>query len=329
MSKKIGRNDPCPCGSGKKYKHCCLRAQETAISEAKQQILDILSNQSFDNLQELTSFLKTHTDNSNNRPLASMCGISPNQMHEWIYGDYEALAKKYIRRPSNLSACPVLTYVDVILSAIAAQDGALKATAQGNLPLKVVSSATAATKSFTLTEDGSIPEEFKGRSEQKFLMLNYARTLAQLAGLIDLQKGHFTASQDVLTRYQNEGIEAFFDQLIKAALTQYTWHANGAGKSDEDHLGLFWVFLMWRLSVHGNLNQLTQEFMTAFPDYMTKTDLSVEGIINDITRNLRDHFLMAWGLVMPCSQIAAAGAAPVAGIIKRDLMDEMFSFKDL
>lgn len=24
MSKKIGRNEPCPCGSGKKYKHCCL-----------------------------------------------------------------------------------------------------------------------------------------------------------------------------------------------------------------------------------------------------------------------------------------------------------------
>ena len=23
--KKIGRNDPCPCGSGKKYKQCCMR----------------------------------------------------------------------------------------------------------------------------------------------------------------------------------------------------------------------------------------------------------------------------------------------------------------
>jgi preprotein translocase subunit SecA len=22
---KVGRNDPCPCGSGKKYKSCCLR----------------------------------------------------------------------------------------------------------------------------------------------------------------------------------------------------------------------------------------------------------------------------------------------------------------
>ncbi len=29
--KKIGRNDPCPCGSGKKYKHCCLNAKKEPI----------------------------------------------------------------------------------------------------------------------------------------------------------------------------------------------------------------------------------------------------------------------------------------------------------
>ena len=23
VSNKVGRNDPCPCGSGKKYKKCC------------------------------------------------------------------------------------------------------------------------------------------------------------------------------------------------------------------------------------------------------------------------------------------------------------------
>ena len=28
--KKIGRNDPCPCGSGKKYKHCCLGHEPAA-----------------------------------------------------------------------------------------------------------------------------------------------------------------------------------------------------------------------------------------------------------------------------------------------------------
>lgn len=28
MVEKIGRNDPCQCGSGKKYKNCCLQKQK-------------------------------------------------------------------------------------------------------------------------------------------------------------------------------------------------------------------------------------------------------------------------------------------------------------
>jgi hypothetical protein len=31
---KIGRNDPCPCGSGKKYKRCCLQKETAGKSEA-------------------------------------------------------------------------------------------------------------------------------------------------------------------------------------------------------------------------------------------------------------------------------------------------------
>ena len=30
---KIGRNAPCPCGSGKKYKKCCLSLNETSRSK--------------------------------------------------------------------------------------------------------------------------------------------------------------------------------------------------------------------------------------------------------------------------------------------------------
>lgn len=32
--KKLGRNDPCPCGSGKKYKRCCLKAEESRKANA-------------------------------------------------------------------------------------------------------------------------------------------------------------------------------------------------------------------------------------------------------------------------------------------------------
>lgn len=30
MTEKVGRNDSCPCGSGKKYKQCCLLKKSSA-----------------------------------------------------------------------------------------------------------------------------------------------------------------------------------------------------------------------------------------------------------------------------------------------------------
>jgi len=37
---KVGRNWPCPCGSGKKYKRCCIDNNET---HGKEQVIKILS----------------------------------------------------------------------------------------------------------------------------------------------------------------------------------------------------------------------------------------------------------------------------------------------
>lgn len=34
---KIGRNQPCPCGSGKKYKHCCIGKYDAAPAAAAPQ----------------------------------------------------------------------------------------------------------------------------------------------------------------------------------------------------------------------------------------------------------------------------------------------------
>jgi len=42
---KIGRNQSCPCGSGKKYKHCCLPAQQagTTTSPANQMKVSLMA----------------------------------------------------------------------------------------------------------------------------------------------------------------------------------------------------------------------------------------------------------------------------------------------
>lgn len=38
MTKKLGRNEPCPCGSGKKYKKCCLKNKKPATVERASKI---------------------------------------------------------------------------------------------------------------------------------------------------------------------------------------------------------------------------------------------------------------------------------------------------
>jgi len=57
---KIGRNTPCPCGSGKKYKRCCLLLQKSATQPKSQPTkfipvyteLDQLSNSVMDLIKQ-------------------------------------------------------------------------------------------------------------------------------------------------------------------------------------------------------------------------------------------------------------------------------------
>lgn len=37
MTETVGRNDPCPCGSGLKYKKCCLKEEKEGITELSEE----------------------------------------------------------------------------------------------------------------------------------------------------------------------------------------------------------------------------------------------------------------------------------------------------
>ncbi|QDI90375.1 hypothetical protein EPH95_03600 [Salicibibacter halophilus] len=49
---KIGRNEPCPCGSGKKYKHCCLQV------ESENKVVDITTKRAKQELEQLNEELE-------------------------------------------------------------------------------------------------------------------------------------------------------------------------------------------------------------------------------------------------------------------------------
>jgi hypothetical protein len=58
---KIGRNDPCPGGSGRKYKNCCLEDQGSGLphegpSGVFAEIRQALQGRRFSSLEELRAF---------------------------------------------------------------------------------------------------------------------------------------------------------------------------------------------------------------------------------------------------------------------------------
>jgi len=68
---KIGRNDPCPCGSGKKYKKCCLLQQDgakrypskrkmpfipvyTELDQLSNSVLDLIKENKLDEAEDIS-----------------------------------------------------------------------------------------------------------------------------------------------------------------------------------------------------------------------------------------------------------------------------------
>ena len=66
---KVGRNDPCPCGSGKKYKKCCGRtAQANALNEVARigyKWIDMMINQTIENALQANGHTQDQSDRLN------------------------------------------------------------------------------------------------------------------------------------------------------------------------------------------------------------------------------------------------------------------------
>ncbi|MCK5156373.1 MAG: SEC-C domain-containing protein [Spirochaetales bacterium] len=75
---KIGRNDPCPCGSGKKYKLCCLKIENSSPStgmNAESIVNDLLANSGVSSLDEFDEKLQEYQKSIEQYP----GGTNPSQ----------------------------------------------------------------------------------------------------------------------------------------------------------------------------------------------------------------------------------------------------------
>ncbi|WP_404396650.1 YecA family protein [Idiomarina loihiensis] len=252
---KIGRNEPCPCGSGKKYKRCCM----SSVGDLS--------------MDELNVIAEHQSNKINNTPHQDFCGLTPGQVNNWLYALFSELDGITINTPSDLSTSPVMRYLELMLETALANGGQIKATAKGNLPATLVKEASAFLPEFAVApfERAISISEFAGANEDKFNALHYSRVLTEIAGIFKLKSNKFHVSAWAKRQYQQAGLESFFPIMLETAVYKYNWGYFDLWE-DEIPLQQFWLFMVWRLQHHESHERLVDEMIQAFPDLLTALD---------------------------------------------------------
>lgn len=300
---KPGRNDPCPCGSGKKYKRCCMDSISKQHAEVFDDFAQTVAMNPNLTLDELNVVAQHRINERNNRPNADFCGLSPTQMANWLYAPFNELAWVTINTPDDLSSSPVMRYLALILDEAMHNQGSFKATSKGNLSAKLVKRASDLLPEFAVAEFETEPSisEYMGSNEDKFNALHYVRVLAELAGIIYCKGGRFHVKKAAQKKYQSQGIHAFFKPMLEAAIYQYNWGYLDSWGHNVD-LRTFWLFMLWRLQSHSSIDTLIEEVCIAFPDLLRQFPTDEYHSPQDQLRMLIElrfisRFLQFWGFV--------------------------------
>jgi hypothetical protein len=270
---KTGRNDPCPCGSGLKYKKCCADKEDASehqrvMGPVIDELKELLKGKNFGSLDEANAFLRQHNQQRNQVPSDDFHGLSPEQMHRFLHFPFDT--PHLIIFPSSLNSnlhAPILSLFNLLAEGIG--DDGLKATATGNLPRNFCRESA---RTFLGEEEYKRWSRFgELRSEPEFREMHTTRLVAELAGLIRKYKGKFILSRECRKLLAEQGQPGIYSRLFRAFVREYNW-------AYDDHLGeipfiqqsfLFTLYLLtryggeWRSSIF-----YEDSFLRAFPNLL-------------------------------------------------------------
>ena len=116
----VGRNDPCPCGSGKKYKKCCLNSGKTFMESQRtpnmatdllNELKGKLADTPFSSMEDIASSIM---EEQNISSIDDFLGLTSSQMHGILYnpflssGDILSLSDGVNLDPQLLSEIPII-----------------------------------------------------------------------------------------------------------------------------------------------------------------------------------------------------------------------------
>ncbi|HBG06746.1 MAG: hypothetical protein A2075_14625 [Geobacteraceae bacterium GWC2_58_44] len=267
---KIGRNDPCPCGSGIKYKKCCAGKEEageksTGTGGILDELKEMLKGQSFGSLEDAKVFAGQFMQQRNLAAMDDFHGVSSEQMHRFLYFPLET--PQLVSFPSRLDIAPeapIVTVFNLLADGIGEQG--LKATATGNLPRNFCRESARAYLGDEEYRQWSRLGEL--RSEPEFEEMHVTRLVAEMAGLIRNYKGKFILSKECRKLLAEQGQPGIYPLLFQAFVREYNW-------SYTDRYGelpfiqqsfLFSLYLLTRYGNDWKSNIFYQDcFLRAFP----------------------------------------------------------------
>ena len=272
---KIGRNDPCLCKSGKKFKHCCIDKQTKHAAQ-------------------------------NNASQGDYYGVPAKVMSNWLFAPFNELEAVVFNAAQDFSASPVMRYLGLIVEEALQNKGTIKATAKGNLPAKLVKQASELLPEFAVAtmDKKLLMSEYTGSNENNFRALHYTRVLAEIAGIIKLDNGRYQLSEAAQQAYLQQGVSVLFEPMLKAAVADFNWGYFDQWELQLD-LSVYWVFMVYRLQQHGDFDQLIDEMLVTFPDILKEFELvtqneefSPEQYFASVVRwHFIEGFLQYWGFV--------------------------------
>jgi tetratricopeptide (TPR) repeat protein len=94
MATKPGRNDPCPCGSGQKYKRCCLEKDQRAQNAALADTATAQANAT----RALAALLREHVIDEEPDDLTAASNAVVDLVHEGKLDQAEEAARDLLER---------------------------------------------------------------------------------------------------------------------------------------------------------------------------------------------------------------------------------------
>lgn len=266
----IDRDDPCPCGSGRQFRHCCLGREDSApprpgATHISGSLRDAHQGRQFDSLEEAQAFVTAFAQRENRRALDDFQGLSPEQMHCVLYLPFAS--PDLVRIPEVLDAspsAPILKLFCLLADAIGAQG--LKPTAKGNLPRKVCREAALAYWGEATHRERTRFGDIHGEAD--FDELHTTRLVAELAGLIRRHRGRLILGRDCRRLLAGDGLGAIYPRLFRAYVERFNW-AYRDGYPELGFIQRAFLFTLYLLARHGGTWRpqrfYEDAFLRAFP----------------------------------------------------------------